>query len=98
MTKKKVSADNQAKAAKYERAMEEALASMIAGRHKRKSRAVDRVILAFDMFEYLGICLTSLHKHVRDYNLAKECGDRVLARSGLPVTHDGWRILPPIAC
>ena len=85
----------QAKAARYERTMQAALESMVTGQHKRKSRAVDRVVLAVDLFECLGI---SFSRHVRDYNLAKECGDRVLARSGLPVTHDGWRILPPIAC
>lgn len=96
MRKKKVSADSQAKATMYERAMEEALACMVAGRHKWKSRVVDRVVLAVDLFEYLGAY--PLSKHVRDYKLAKECGDRVLARSGLPVSHDGWRILPPLPC
>ena len=87
--------DTQEKAALYERTMEAALESMVAGQHKRKSRAVDRVVLAVDLFECLSIPFS---RHVRDYNLAKECGDRVLARSGLPVTHDGWRILPPITC
>jgi len=93
-----VKLDKQEKAAMYERAMEEALAAMIAGRHKRKSRAVDRVVLAVDLFEYLGICIGAYYGTLRDYKLAKECADRVLRRSGLPVDREGWRILPEIPC
>jgi hypothetical protein len=90
--------DKKAEEAMYERAMGESLAAMIAGRHKRESRAVDRVILAVDLFEYLGIHIGSYHRHLRDYKLAKECGDRVLRRSGLHRDREGWYILPPLTC
>lgn len=86
----------QLKEAMYERAMEEALAAMIAGRHKRKSRAVDRVVLAVNLFDDLKIY--SFSGHLRDYKLAEECADRVLRRSGLPVDREGWRIMPEIPC
>jgi hypothetical protein len=86
--------DIQKKVEMYERAMEEALSAMIAGRHKWRQRVVDRVVLVVNLFDDLKIY--SYSGHLRDYKLAEECADRVLRRSGLPVDREGWRILPEI--
>ncbi|MFM2159432.1 MAG: hypothetical protein RLZZ124_1906 [Cyanobacteriota bacterium] len=76
----------------FERMMREILGDMIAGRSGYRNGAVDRVVLASELFEALSN--HPVYDWHKDWKFAKECGDRVLNASGLRTDREGWHLLP----